>query len=280
MRVLMKQSRRPGFLHQEGRPLSLKALANIAGTSTDEARPLLEELTAAGLCCHSERDGYFSPRIVAFDKFRRECGKAGKRGGGNPALRAENKGKSTFKGSTFKGGSKGRSKGSPPGPSPPVSPSPTPPSSSSPPPEEPGLSTTPAAGGGLAGGSLQERVMADVWEPMWAAAHYGEGYAPARVDFVKLAEILGRLGCKRDEAHAVQRFRKIAATALAQPEEFGWQGHRLPVVEKNLSWLISETAKAEKGAANAHGSRNGHKPAAAANRPGECEQSVVIRNVN
>jgi hypothetical protein len=92
---------------------------------------------------------------------------------------------------------------------------------------------------------LQARVMEDVWLPKWAAAHFGQPYAPARADFVKLAEILGRLRHGGTEEDAVRRFGKIADTALRQPEEFGWQGHRLAVVAQHLAYLVSETARRE-----------------------------------
>lgn len=103
--------------------------------------------------------------------------------------------------------------------------------------------------------------MADVWEPKWSAAHYGASYSPARVDFVKLAEILSRLrGRDGDEARTIDRFGKIADTALAQPEEYGWQGHKLTVVEKNLPWLISETAKREGGGRGRNGMHRANDP--------------------
>jgi hypothetical protein len=94
-----------------------------------------------------------------------------------------------------------------------------------------------------AGLSIQAKIMEEVWKPRWAAAHRNEDYCPSRVDFVKLAEILSQLGVKKDENHAVERFKKIADTAFQQKEEFGWQGHKLTAVQKNLPWLISETAK-------------------------------------
>jgi hypothetical protein len=91
----------------------------------------------------------------------------------------------------------------------------------------------------------QARAMIEIWQPRWSAAHGGADYSPGKLDFVKLAEILNRLGVKKDEAHAFERFGKIADTALREAEEFGWQGHRLAVLEKNLPQLISETARIE-----------------------------------
>ena len=122
MRVLMKNSRRRGYLHKEGKPISLRQLALATGCNTDEARPLVEELLAAGVCAHSPREGYYSPRIVAYESFRKKCSKAGQKGGGNPALQKE-----PGKAPPFKGRSKGWSKGSSAAPPPDGSPSPTPP---------------------------------------------------------------------------------------------------------------------------------------------------------
>lgn len=278
MRFLMEhESDRRPYARLNGTPVKTPGqLSDATGCPGVKVSRALPRLEGQGLVKPSA-EGYYSPHVQRIVELRtmsanrkRKClerkEKSTQRKG--RALRNALQGVTSHQGNALVTPSVPS-----PLPSPPITPSSIPPT-----PERSDLSTNPTAGGGRAGvgNTLQARVMADVWEPMWAAAHHGAGYAPARVDFVKLAEILGRLGCRRDEAHAVERFRKIAATALAQPEEFGWQGHRLPVVEKNLSWLISETAKAEKGVVNG----NGHRKPAAASRAGECEQAVVIRNVS
>ena len=67
--------------------MSLRQLALTAGCPTDEAHSLVQELIDAGVCTHAEDAGYYSPRIVAYETFRSKCRRAGRRGGGNPALR-------------------------------------------------------------------------------------------------------------------------------------------------------------------------------------------------
>jgi hypothetical protein len=100
----------------------------------------------------------------------------------------------------------------------------------------------PAAGGAP---TLQARVMEEVWRPRWARRHGGGNYSPGRSDYVKLAEILNRLGRKQDVADAVEQFKKVADMALRQAEKLEWEGHRLPVVEKYLSTLLAKIAEEE-----------------------------------
>lgn len=104
-----------------------------------------------------------------------------------------------------------------------------------------------------AGISVQARVMDEIWKPKWSAAHFGASYSPGKVDYVKLAGILSRLRDGKDESHAIEQFKKIADIALLQPETFGWEGHKLTKVDTNLSALISEMMKREKGISNAAG---------------------------
>lgn len=89
MRYLMNSSRRRGFLHQGGKPMSLSHLAKLGGVDTESAHSLVQELIDAGVCATSEDGTYFSPRIVAFESFRRKCSRAGTKGGGNPRLKRE-----------------------------------------------------------------------------------------------------------------------------------------------------------------------------------------------
>jgi hypothetical protein len=88
MRVQMRKSRRFGFLlNFDGKPTSLPQLARIAGCATDEVRPLVQELMDTGSVAMSGEGTFFSPRMVAYESFRKKCGRAGRKGGGNPALR-------------------------------------------------------------------------------------------------------------------------------------------------------------------------------------------------
>lgn len=189
---------------------------------------------------------WYSSAIVREDYLRALAKKSGKQGG-NPRLTKSRK-------TPLRGGVKGVFSDPPVSPSPPLSLTLSLSSSSSSNPPEDSVAAQRAAAAepptAASGKSIQARVMDEVWKPKWAGIHGGEDYSPGRVDFVKLSEILNRLGVKRDAEKAIGRFRKIADTALAKPEEFGWKGHRLTVVEKYLPELISDTARAVSGQAN------------------------------
>lgn len=213
MRYLMRQSRRFGYLYQEGKPMSLRQLALTTGCTTDEARSLVQELIDAGLCVHHDAEGHYSPRMVAYESFRKTCATAGKKGG-NPKL---------LKGSdrTLNRTPKGRSKGTPtepaPAPPPPPSLSPTPPiptTTPTPPPPIP-----PSAGGGAAdpgvGGSFGAKggkpatPQAEIVVHFMAgwSARYGGRYHDRPVDYAKGVELLRACGgCVEDAKAAVDRF--------------------------------------------------------------------------
>src|SRR4051812_13293128 len=70
MRYLMNNSRRRGYLNQEGKPMTLRQLALTTGCQTETARVLVQELLDAGVCAFSDSEGYFHPRIVAYESFR------------------------------------------------------------------------------------------------------------------------------------------------------------------------------------------------------------------
>lgn len=119
--ALMCKNDRRGYLQLNGKPLSHDQLARMTGCSSEEVSRCLAELLNAGVASTSENDVVYSPELVERERLRAIASRAGRLGGGNPALR-------TFKGSSadplnghdpdprpFKGSAKGSSKGSPKG---------------------------------------------------------------------------------------------------------------------------------------------------------------------
>lgn len=101
------------------------------------------------------------------------------------------------------------------------------------------------------------------WEAKWSERHHGAEYSPGKVDWIKLADVLGKLKAKAEPEKCEGRFEKVADTFLRQPEEFGYQGHKLSVLVQHWQFIISETVKTEKGITES-GVRNGRpKPTAA-----------------
>lgn len=106
MLSLMHLSPRRGYLlAATGSPITPEQLARLTGCSADEATRLLAELTSSGACSCTDDGIFFSRRMVREEGKRELCSEAGRKGGGNPAL----------KNGTFKGHSKGGSKGAPKG---------------------------------------------------------------------------------------------------------------------------------------------------------------------
>lgn len=209
MRVLMRErSPRPGYLQSmDGQPMTLRQLALATSCPTADVRPLLEELTAAGVCGYSEKEGYFSPRIVQFQAFREKCAKAGRRGGGNPKLRRP----------TFKGRPKGCPKRSPKGSSPDGS-SPLIPLSSFPSPgiQEEEEAEARARGGDAAAAKRLEA--ARTFAADWIAKNMPGEHAGVR-PFAKLVE---RLGLDL----AVEEVRTAALDPSVQnPFAVAWSNH-------------------------------------------------------
>jgi hypothetical protein len=103
MLCLMFESVRRGYLqHATGKPVTAEQLARMTGCSTDEVSRLLQELEDSGVFSRTEHGVIFNRRMVRDEHKRLLCSRAGKNGGGNPAL--------TFKG-VPKGGPKGHPKG-------------------------------------------------------------------------------------------------------------------------------------------------------------------------
>lgn len=96
-----------------------------------------------------------------------------------------------------------------------------------------------------------------LWVKKWGEVHHGAEYAPGKVDWVKLSEILRNLKAKEEPDRFLARWEKVIATILRQPEEFGWQGHRLAVVVQHWPFVVSETAKTEKGGRGGSNQSNG-----------------------
>jgi biotin operon repressor len=103
MLCLLFESGRRGYLqHSTGKPVSDEQLARMTGSSTEQVSRLLRELEDSGVFSRTEHGTIYSRRMIRDERKRAACSDAGKKGGGNP----------TFKGQT-KGDSKGRSKQKP-----------------------------------------------------------------------------------------------------------------------------------------------------------------------
>lgn len=282
MRCLMKNGLRRGYLSQEGKPLTLRQLGMIAGgLSTDQVRPLVQELVDAGVCAFSEIDKtYFSPRIVSFETFRAQCSNAGKKGGGNPDLKKpppdpKNKGP-TYKGSpTFIGSPKvgpkvelsGGEPGSPPDGFPSHSPSLSP--STIQLPTEVGNAGASAGEGSETGKAKSEakpesktsdryeRVFppgiwkraVDGWFRSWKAAH-GTDYTPGGRDFGCLSQILKNL--KGDLAE----LQKVVQAWLKEPETYRAKGHTIAALWDDLNDIRSKIAQGRIGVNGNHRTPN------------------------
>jgi hypothetical protein len=100
-----------GFMcHPNGKAITTPQLCRIVGGSAEEILPLLDELEATGVFSKTENGVIFSRRMVRDEERRKLLSDAGKRGGGNPKLRGENKPLNP----PLKGGLKTKVKPSPP----------------------------------------------------------------------------------------------------------------------------------------------------------------------
>lgn len=104
MLCLMHESDRRGYLQLGGKAITQDQLARMTGCSSDRIPVLVQELKTSGVCSCTDDGVIYSRRMVADDAKTRACSDAGRKGGGNPHLRA-----------TFKGHPKGDSKGDPKG---------------------------------------------------------------------------------------------------------------------------------------------------------------------
>jgi hypothetical protein len=203
MRVLMKRSPRPGYLQSmNGQPMSLEQLALATGCPTAEVPALIDELFRAGVLRHSDKEGYFSPRMVQYQAFRQKCAKAGRRGGGNPKLRQ----------STFKGRPKGSAKRCPKGSLPDGSPPPVTPSPSLPPPGNQEEAEARARSDAARLAAARE------FAEDWIAEHVPQHKASVRA-FAKLVALLGR-------DLAVEEVLTVAKDATVKnPLAVAWSNH-------------------------------------------------------
>ena len=110
MLCLMHKSRKRGHLLIGDRPPTAAELARMTGASEDHVIHLLDELKTAGVFSQNDDGIIVSRRMVRDEKKAKKCAIAGRKGGGNPALRNE----STFIG-VDKGDDKGDHKGVPKG---------------------------------------------------------------------------------------------------------------------------------------------------------------------
>lgn len=104
MLCLMHESDRRGYLQLGGKAITQDQLARMTGCSSDRIPVLLQELKTSGVCSCTDDSVIYSRRMVADDAKTRACSDAGRKGGGNPHLRA-----------TFIGHPKGDPKGTPKG---------------------------------------------------------------------------------------------------------------------------------------------------------------------
>ncbi len=93
MLCLMHEGDRRGFLqHATGKPVTAEQLARMTGCSTDEVSRLLQELSDSGVFSCTDHGVIYSRRIVRDERKRQLCAEAGKRGGGNPTFKGQDKG--------------------------------------------------------------------------------------------------------------------------------------------------------------------------------------------
>lgn len=88
---LMHEAERYGLLMVSGRMLNERQLAAVLGDSEKDVRAWLAELEEAGVFSRDEDGTIFSRRMVR-DKAREEENRRNGRSGGNPRLKAEDKG--------------------------------------------------------------------------------------------------------------------------------------------------------------------------------------------
>lgn len=104
MLCLMHSAHRRGYLQTATEaPLPLDQLARCSGCSSEEVSRLISELLSAGVCDCTEDGMIRSRRMMREESKREKCSEAGKKGGGNPAMRN----------GTLKGHPKGGNKGPP-----------------------------------------------------------------------------------------------------------------------------------------------------------------------
>lgn len=96
MLCLMHEAKPYGHLVVSGRPVTEAQLATLSGFPPDQVTALLAELENAGVFSKNAKGVIYSRRMTRDESKAVKCAKAGKDGGGNPAL------KGTFKG-TYKG---------------------------------------------------------------------------------------------------------------------------------------------------------------------------------
>ena len=96
MLCLMHEAKPYGHLVVSGRPVTEAQLATLSGFPQDQVSALLAELESAGVFSKTAKGVIYSRRMTRDESKAVKCAKAGREGGGNPAL------KRTFK-RTFKG---------------------------------------------------------------------------------------------------------------------------------------------------------------------------------
>ena len=85
----MAQSERVGHLIIKGKRPSIAQIANMVSRQTEEVRPLLEELSEAGVFSRTSEGIIFSRRMAEEAAQSERCSINGKAGGGNPALKKQ-----------------------------------------------------------------------------------------------------------------------------------------------------------------------------------------------
>lgn len=233
MLSLMHLSPRRGYLlAATGSPISPEQLARLTGCSADEVTRLLAELTSSGACSCTDDGTLYNRRMVREEGKREKCREAGRKGGGNPALKSNGRGggeAATL--GTFKGGSKGGDKGGSKG-----QPKPLEARGQNTVPSEQSGASPPEAGGEKTNPNHRPAVQAFV--EMWQAK-YGRNYAFARgkdADAVKW--LLAQVGNDLDA------FRAVVAAYLADGDKFvSGKAHDLGTLRSQANrWLVSATA--------------------------------------
>lgn len=90
---LMHESHRRGYLQlADSSPVTALHLARMTGGTTDEVTTLLQELENSGVFSRTESGVIYNRRMVRDEDKRFKCAAAGRRGGGNPTFKGQNKG--------------------------------------------------------------------------------------------------------------------------------------------------------------------------------------------
>lgn len=86
---MMHKNDRRGYLQLNGSPVTPEQIARMTGCSAEQATRCIAELVSSGVASVLEDGTHYSRRMLREEQKRGLCSDAGRKGGGNPLLRAE-----------------------------------------------------------------------------------------------------------------------------------------------------------------------------------------------